>query len=234
MSTVFYPGMGVDIVTPLLCISDVCKIVATGPIPHTKFGKGALDKTMQFICNLVLTGNNEFYEGRNVDDDHFIEFLVEEGVILKKYNFKKKKMFLIQFKYNEKVVNLYYYYNTTPEAKKEDWPFKDQFDYVIHKEYKLNVHSPKINFMKNVKPLLKENTKLISDKGTLRGIWHVPKNKVPKEPIQSYQFVVNQTKYRSEGPFQKLFIVDIHDAIDASNTLSASSSSSNLHNNGGA
>lgn len=212
MSVVFYPGMGIDIVTPLVCIPNVHKIIATGPIPRNKFGKNALEKTIQFICNLVLTGNNEFYEGRDVDEDHFIEFLIEEGFVTKKYNFKKQKLYLIHFKYNEKVVKLYYYYGVTPETK-EDWPFQDQFDYVIHKGYKLNVHSPKINFMKNLKMYLKNDTKLIGNKSTLRGVWHAPKDKIPKKPIEEYQFIVDQTKYRSKGQFQHLYSINIADAI---------------------
>ena len=91
MSVVFYPGMGIDIVTPLVCVKDVYKIIATGPIQHEQFGKHALDKMIQFMCNVVVSGTNEFYEGRDVDDDNFIEFLIEEGEVVKKYNFKTKK-----------------------------------------------------------------------------------------------------------------------------------------------
>lgn len=210
MSVVFYPGMGIDIVTPLVCIPNVNKIIATGPIEYERFGKGALDKTINFMCNLVLKGNNEFYEGRDVDDDHFIEFLIEEGEIIKKHNFKTLKMYLVQFKYNEKLVTLNYYYNVKPEDK---WSFRDKFDYVIHKGCKINVFSKKNNFMNSLKPLLKDTTQLIATKGTLRGTWKTPKDKVPKDPIDGYQFIVDQTKYRSEGQFESIYAVSIYDAM---------------------
>lgn len=217
MSVVFYPGMGIDIVTPLVCVKDVYRIIATGPIQHERFGKGALDKMIHFICNLICSGTNEFYEGRDVDDDHFIEFLIEEGEIVKKYNFKKLQMYLLQFKYNERLVTLNYYYGILPDSKNADpWPFKDSFDYVIHKGFKLNVLSPKISFMKNLKPLLKPETQLIADKGTLRGVWRTAKDKVPEEPIAGYQRIVDQTKYRSEGQFQSMYLVNIYDAIPSS------------------
>jgi hypothetical protein len=213
MSVVFYPGMGIDIITPLTCIEKVEKIVATGPIEYGRFGKGALDKSISFMCNLVFHGNNEFYEGRDVDDDHFIEFLVHEGEVVKKFNFKKMGMYLVQFKYNERIVTLNYYYKAMPEAR-EDWPFKDKFDYVIHKGYKLNVFSEKKNnFLKSLRPLLKDNTKLIATKDILRGTWKTAKDKVPKEPIEGYQFIVDQTKYRSEGQFLSMYEVDIRDAM---------------------
>lgn len=208
MSVVFYPAMGIDIVTPLLCIKDVNKIIATGPIPHKRFGKGALEKTMDFICNIVKTGNNEFYEGRDVDDDHFIEFLVDEGVLLKRYNFKTKGMYLLQFRYAERPVSIFYYYNIDP---KEKWPFNDHFDYVIHRDYSINIQSPKCKFMTQLRPLLKPNTQLIATKNELRGQWGISKQTSDSlTPIESYQFIVEQTKYRSEGQFQPVFIVNIH------------------------
>jgi len=214
MSVVFYPGMGIDIITPLVCVPNVQKIIATGPLPHERFQKGTLEKTIIFICNLIMKGNNEFYEGRDVDDDHFIEFLIEEGEIMKKYNFKKLGMYLLQFRYAERLITLNYYYNTSPESKEKDWPFHDKFDHVIHKGYKLNVFSPKINFIKNLKNRIKETTKLIGTKDILRGSWNIPKNKVPKTSIEGYQFIVDQTKWRAEGQFLSLYSVDIHDGIN--------------------
>lgn len=213
MSTVFYPGMGCDIVTPLVCVDNVQKIIATGPIEQARFGKGALEKSVKFMCDLVFNGNNEFYEGRDVDDDHFIEFLVHEGELVKKYNFKTKGMYLIQFKYNDRLVTLNYYYNALPEAR-EAWPFHDKIDYVIHKGYKLNVFSEKKNnFLKSLRPMLKEDTKLIGTKDTLRGVWKTAKDNIPAEPIQGYQFVVDQTKYRSEGQFLSMYEVDIRHGL---------------------
>lgn len=214
---VFYPAMGVDIITPLVCIPTIDKIIATGPI-HTNlkqfgkgaFEKGAIEKTMNFICKLIVNGTNEFYEGRNVDEDQFIEFLIEEGVIMKKYHFKKKEMFLIHFKYNDRLVKLYYYYNIDPEKK---WTFKESFTHVIHKDYKLSVHSDKNFFLKNLMPLIKTSTKLISDKSTIRGIWHISKKAIHKiKPIQEYERIVQQTKYRSldtGGQFKSLMNVPL-------------------------
>jgi len=105
MSTVFYPGMGIDIITPLVCVPNVNKIVATGPLPHDRFKKRTLDKSINFICNLIITGNNEFYEGRDVDEDHFIEFLIEEAEIMKKYNFKKKSIVSFTIQICRKISN---------------------------------------------------------------------------------------------------------------------------------
>ena len=210
MSVVFYPGMGVDIVTPLVCIPNVRKIIATGPIEYERFGKRALDKSINFMCNLIMKGNNEFYEGRDVDEDHFIEFLIEEGEIMKKHNFKTLQMYLVQFRYNERLVTLNYYYGIKPEDK---WSFKDEFDYVIHKGCKINVFSKKTNFMNSLKPLLNEKTQLVATKGTLRGVWKTSKDKVPEHPIEGYQYIVDQTKYRSEGQFESMYCVSIYDAM---------------------
>jgi len=211
-SVVFYPGMGLDIVTPLLCVPDVYKIIATGPIPKEHFGKGALEKTFDFICNLIKSGNNEFYEGRDVDDDHFIEFLVEEAEILKRYNFKKLGMYTIQFRYAERKITLNYYYNINPESTNDKWPFTDKIDFVIHKGHNINVFSKKNNFLQNLKPLLKDTTKLIATKDILRGVWQTSKDKIPL-PDERYKFIVEQTKYRSEGQFDHIYIVNIYDTM---------------------
>lgn len=210
MSVVFYPAMGIDIVTPLLCVKDVNKIIATGPIPYKRFGKGALEKTMDFICNIVKTGNNEFYEGRDVDDDHFIEFLVEEGILMKRYNFKTKGMYLLQFRYAERPVSVFYYYNIDVTNDNEKWPFNEQIDYVIHRDFPINLQSPKCKFMPQLRPLLKPNTQLIATKNELRGQWGISKQTSDSlVPIESYQFIVEQTKYRSEGQFQPVFMINI-------------------------
>ena len=208
---VFYPAMGVDIFTPLLCVPKVDKIIACGPLPE-QFGKSALEQTIRHICNFVNTGTNDFYEGKYVDDDEeFIEFLPEEGNIVKKFNFKSKGMYLVTFKYNERLVRLYYYYKVLPEALDNmDWPFEDKFDYVIHKGYKMNVYPSrkcKTNFLVQLRKHLKDTTVLISTRSDIRGVWEVPKERVVKRPNEGYEFVVKQSTMRLDGPFQSLYEV---------------------------
>ena len=160
----FYPAMGIDIITPLVCIPNINKIIATGPLPHKQLGKGTLEKTINLICNLVIDGTNEVYEGKDIDEDDFIDFLLAEGEVTKRYNFKRKGLYLVQFKYDDRRITLYYYYNMTPEALTDKWPFKDNLTHVIHKGYKLNIYSDKNNFLKSLMPLISPATHLISDK----------------------------------------------------------------------
>lgn len=216
--TVFYPAMGVDIFTPLMCVPKVDKIIATGPIPAEKFGKGALETTVRYICNFINLGTNEFYEGKYVDDDEFIEFLPDEGHIVKKYNFKSKGLYLITFKYRERIVKLYYYYRVEPlpEPHLGKWDFdgmEEKFDYVIHKGYKMPIYPTKKRkraLMKYLKPYLKDTTKLISTKNDIRSGWRIPKESLEGvEPNEGYEFIVKQTKYRSDGEFDHLYEVPL-------------------------
>ena len=218
MSVIFYPAMGIDVVTPILCIKNLNKIVATGPVPKNfaKHGRLGIEKTVDFICDLIKTGTNEFYEGKDVDDDHFIEFFIEEASIVKRHNFKSISMYVLQIKYAEKPITVYWYYDIDPVNSKDPWPFKDQFDYVINKGFPINVKSPKNSFMKNLKPLLKKGCKLISTKSELRGQWQIPKeNMNALQPMKEYEFIVEQTKYRSEnGQFQSVYCVDMDKMYD--------------------
>jgi hypothetical protein len=209
--TVFYPAMGVDIFTPLMCVPNVDKIIATGPIPSEKFGKGALETTIRYVCNFINYGTNEFYEGKYVDEDEFIEFLPDEGQITKKYNFKSKGLYLVTFKYRERNVKLYYYYKSEPLDEK--YPFTDKFDYVIHKGFKMPIYPTtkrKKTLIKNLKNHLKPNTILIANKNDIRSLWRMPKSSLEGvEPNEGYEFIVKQTTYRSEGPFDHLYEVPL-------------------------
>jgi hypothetical protein len=214
MSTLFYPGMGIDIVTPIKCIKNLNKIVATGPIPSKRFGKGALDKTMAFMINIVKTGTNIFHEGKMVDDDHFIEFLTEEGVLLKQYNFKTTQMYLLQFRYNDKPITVHYYYGVDPKSAKP-WPFKEKFDYVINRDCDVSPMTKDSPFMKNLKPLLKDTTVLISTIPELRKQYNVLKSVTLKlEPIQEYESIVKQTEYRSDGQYKSVYQIPIRDVLN--------------------
>lgn len=226
MATVFYPGMGVDIVTPVLTVPNLERIVATGP--YQSSGKFSLEKTFNMICQLANNGaiqNPETFEWIEFWNAEIFE---EERIepVFKKYFFKKLGMWMMQFKYNNRTITLNYYINHDPNSKDFKPPTNEKFDYIIHKSYKWKINP---NIFKNiVEPLCKKEdvnggdgdgggvggdsvitTKLISTKDYMRGIWQFSREAFEEATIaKGYSHVVEQTKY-TENPEEELYLLSL-------------------------
>ena len=184
MTTVYYPGMGVDIVTPVLCVDGVTKIIATGPYEGTFTGKNQLQKVFDCICKLANSGAIQ-----DEETGEWVEFwpqpVFDEDVIVpvtKKYFFKTKQMWLMQFTYQNRMITLNYYTSLNPNDKNyvpPDIVSKEKVDYIIHKSFKWKINQytyPKI--LKDCVKFDKDGTcltKLIGTKSDLRGVWQFGK-----------------------------------------------------------
>ena len=185
---VFYPIMGVDIIAPLMAIDKVCKIYTLGPVPDKQFGKkGAVEKTMRYIQKLMEYGDNRF----DVDDpEEVVEFFEDIGEKMKSYNFRKKKMWLSQFRTcDEDLVNLYYYYDARTTDDK--LPFTEKIDYIVHKDFEFTEKLKQL-----IKPLLKSTTKLIAPEDELLIEWGVPEKVLDDtKPTDTYDINSDQDKF---------------------------------------
>lgn len=229
MTTVYYPGMGVDIVTPLVCVPKVEKIIATGPYEGTFTGKNQRDKVFDCICKLVNTGAIQ-----DEETGEWIEFwpqpVFEEDIIvpvIKKYFFKSTGMWLLQFRFENRVVTLHYYVNLDPNHKNFKLPeslLSQKVDYIIHKSFKWKVNqklykevlTTLCKFDKKDKDMCL--TRLIATKDSLRGMWGIPKSEfasvegVVQSRITRYDHIVDQTQY-TDNPEPPLFVVDLSKSI---------------------
>lgn len=217
MTTVFYPGMGVDIVTPVLCVPKLERIIATGPYLGTFTGKNALLKTFDFICQIANTGALQNKETGEWVEFWDAEIFEEERIepVFKKYFFKKLGMWMMQFKYNNRTITLNYYVNVDPNDKDFKPPTSEKFDYIIHKSYKWkinpNVYQSIVNTLCKKDKDGNNTTKLIATKSDMRGIWHFSKDLFANEKevcCDGYSHIVEQTKYTDE-PEQALFCIEI-------------------------
>lgn len=200
MTTVFYPGMGVDIVTPLLCCDKVYKIYATGPLDEGKFAKNVLQKSILFMQNLVNCGSNDFYIK---DDDEFIQFLPidSEAETIKKVQFKTRGLYYMQFKYFGRTVTLYYYYKARVEDDK--WNVPEQVDYIIHKDCDWDIEKDKAKLAKIVKP----TTQVIANKHDLRVTWKFSKKFVKKlKQIEVQKKMIEESE--AEDIIEPLYCVE--------------------------
>jgi len=187
MTTVFYPAMGVDIITPLLCCPKVQKIYATGPLDRKRWKKKTLTKHCQFICGLVNAGTNEFFIRK---DEDIMELLPDdsESHCLKDMIFKSKQMWYMQLEYFNRRVTLYWYFQNDPD--KDPFPFTEQVDYIIHKDYNWDVQGRKEDIVKILKP----DTQIIACKSDLRQTWKYSKKFCKKlAPIEEYAHIVEQS-----------------------------------------
>lgn len=182
---VFYPELGVDIVAPLMAIDKAVKIYTLGPVPKdrfdnsdTKSSRSVVDKTMSYIHKLMEYGDNRF---EATDTDEIVEFFEDIGEKLKSYNFKKKKMWISQYRtWNEKIVSLYYYYGA--KITDEGLPFNEPIDYIVHKDFEFSDH-----LMDMIKPLIKASTKLIAPERELIRDWGVSEETLDSlTPIETY------------------------------------------------
>jgi len=165
---VFYPELGIDIVAPLMAIKKVNRVYTLGPIPHKRFEKGALEKTMTYISKLMEYGDTRF-DVQN-EEGEIVEFFPDIGTTIKSYNFKTLKMWQSQYKmHDQSIVNLSYYYNARQSDPK--LPFTEKIDFVVHKDFTFTD-----NLCKIMKPLLKPSTMLIATAEALSEFWKVPKD----------------------------------------------------------
>ena len=146
---------------------------------------------------LMEYGDNRF----DVDDkEEVVEFFPDIGDKLKSYNFKKKKMWLLQYRtHDSRIVSVYYYYNariTDPKL-----PFSEKVDYVLHKDFDLTD-----NLRKNLRSIVKPTTKLVASDDDLIVEWEVPEKTVDAgEPIDTYDIRKDRD--------QNLFSVNINDYL---------------------
>jgi len=224
MTTVYYPGMGVDIITPVLCVPKVERIIATGPYEGTFTGKNQLLKVFDCICKLVNTGAIQ-----DEETGEWIEFwpqpIFEEDIIvpvIKKYFFKTTNMWLMQFRYQNRVITLNYYVQLNPNHKDYKPPesvLRDKVDYIIHKSFKWKINEKIYDqVLKDCCKFDKKSgecmTKLIGTKNDLRGMWNIPKTEfevedgVVKSQVKEYDHIVEQTKY-TDNVEHPLFVVDL-------------------------
>jgi hypothetical protein len=184
---VFYPQMGIDIIAPLMGIDNVSKIYTLGPVETRKFKKGAVEKTMNYIHKLMEYGDNRF----DVDDpDDVVEFFEDIGTKMKSYNFKRKKMWMSQYRTcDEKLVSLYYYYDSRINDPK--LPFNIKLDYIVHKGFEFTDHLKKL-----VKPLLKPSTRLIAPEEELLADWNVPESVLDEsKPVDTYDITLDRDQF---------------------------------------
>lgn len=211
MTTVFYPGMGVDIVTPVLCVGDVERIIATGPYEGMFEGRNVLQQVFNCICDLVNSGAIQ-----NEETGEWIEFwtppMFDEDIVqavVKKYYFKSKDMWLMQFKYNNRIITLNYYVSLNPNDKNYKHPINEKVDYIIHKTYRWKINPN--TFTNVILPICKVDTpsitKLIGTKEDLRGIWNMPKDAFNQE-IKEYAHVVEQTAF-TDNEEKPLYAIEI-------------------------
>jgi len=187
MTTVFYPAMGVDIITPLLCCPNVEKIYATGPLDRERWKKRTFTKHCQFICGLVNNGTNEFFIPKDQD---IMELLPAdcESHCLKDVIFKRKQLWYMQLMYFERRVTLYWYFQNDPD--KDPFPFNEKVDYIIHKDYNWDVKGRQEDIIKILKP----TTEIIACKSDLRQAWKYGKKFMKKrKPIEEYEHIVKQS-----------------------------------------
>ena len=139
---VFYPQMGNDIISPVLCGPNVHKIYAFGPLPKGQ----SLTQTIQRITKIVSIGHTGVF-----DDDSDCESSREELEDLydlplwcwKSVHFKSKNMYYMQFKYGyedeqRRTITLYYYYRASIFDKEWPIPKDEKMDYIVYKDYSLS------------------------------------------------------------------------------------------------
>jgi hypothetical protein len=196
MSIVFYPILGVDIIAPLMVVENTNKIYSLGPVPGERFeGKGGkVEKTMRYISKLMEFGDNRFDAKER---DEIVEFFPDIGEKIKSYNFKRRKMWLSQFRtHDQKSVSLYYFY--TARTTDSKLPFTEKIDFLVHKDYELTQQ-----LLQNLKSICKPDTKLVAPAKELHLYWKVPKSVIEDlEPIDTYD--INKDRD------QDLYIVDLN------------------------
>lgn len=198
MSIVYYPAMGLDIVTPVLCVPNLEKIYATAPLDNDKFPKQTLRKTILFIRSLINSGTSEFYAKPYQEIIEFFD-VESESQVIKEYTFKRKKMWYMQFKYFNRTITVYLYF--TNHCNHDPIPFTEKVDYIIHKDYPFNVEERTSELLKILKP----TTKIIANKPDLRMHWkYSRKTMKKKKPIEEYETIVEQT----EGEEQSLYCMN--------------------------
>ena len=194
--SIFYPVMGVDIVAPLMAVKNAYKIYTLGPVPEKKFGnKGRVDKTMNHITRLMMYGSNAFE-----NPEETVEFFEDIGEKLKQYNFRKKKMYILQYrKCDGNAVTVNYYYDARMTDKQ--LPFKDPVDYVFHKNFEVTD-----DFKDLLREIIHPDTMLIGTEDDLVRDWGVPEEALDdQEPIDTYDIRRDRD--------QNLFKVNINDYL---------------------
>lgn len=200
---VFYPEMGIDIIAPLQAVPKAYKIYTLGPLPKKKFKNaagGPLKNTIWYITKLMEYGDTSFDPELNEEEDECVEFFPDIGEKLKSYNFKKKKMWLLQFRtHDQNTLSVNYHYNARSSDNR--LPFVEKVDYVLHKNYDMTD-----NLKQLLKSIIKPSTQLIAPEDELLLEWDVPESVMEElEPIETYDINTDQD--------QRLFSININDYL---------------------
>lgn len=211
MSTVFYPGMGADIVTPLMSAESIDRIIGFGPVEGVG-KKNATRNTFKLIADIVNNGSV-----LDEENDEWID-LFRGGQVTKQYFFRKKGMWLMNFGFDgdrgfedershfDKNITLNYYpYN---DANNPSYPFSDKVDYIIYKpdvrridsdeEYRGSLSSWRWRLqqrecLQKLKTIMKPDAKIVGTKETLRSIFRAPKEDFNDDTlVKSYEHIVEQ------------------------------------------
>lgn len=194
--SIFYPVMGIDIVAPLMAVPKAHKIITLGPVDTKRFGnKGSVDKTMNYITQLMMYGSNGFENPAET-----VEFFPDIGEKLKTYNFKKLKMYQLMYrKHDQQNVSVSYYYDA--RITDNSLPFKEKVDYVFHKDFEM---TPQLK--QNLKSIIHSGTMLIGTEDDLVRDWGV------KEDVLDNQEFLDTYDIRKDRD-QYLFQVNINDYL---------------------
>jgi hypothetical protein len=190
---VFYPNLGNDIITPILCAPNVYKIYAFGPIP-----KGYnLTRNIQRITKIANIGTTGVFDDDDSDsDEEEIEDLLDLPLwCSKSVHFKTKNLYYMQFKYgyedeNRRTITLYYYYKASITDAKWPIPDHEKMDCIIYKDYKLSEDNKDIfEKMKITKP----TTKIFSTEYKLLSEWDATEEEISEQEFVDVFDVTNKT-----------------------------------------
>ena len=195
--SVFYPIMGIDVVAPMMAIDKVYKIYTLGPVPSEMFEqrKGSVEKTMNYITQLIMYGSNAFDRPEEV-----VEFFPDIGEKLSAYNVRSKKLYLLKYRtHDNRTLMIHYYYDARITDKK--LPFTEKVDYVFHKGFEMTDE-----LRENLRDIVHSNTKLVGPNADLTLEWDVPDEVLDElDPIDTYDIRKDQDQY--------VYQVNIHDYL---------------------
>ena len=195
-SVVFYPQMGNDIISPILCSKDVNKIYAFGPLPKGQ----SLTETIRMITKIAEMGHTGVFENEEEEIEDLFDFPLW---CAKSVHFKTKNLYYLQFKYgfedeSRRTITLYYYYNASLHDKKWPIPENEKVDYIVYKDYDLE---DKTLFER--KGILKPTTKIFSTEFKLLKEWNATEEDIAN---QEFVDVFDVTKQR----LLKMYVLNMY------------------------